>query len=189
MALFILNQEVVMKTKLPSIVAAGFLLVVIVIGGCNINAEGFWNATAIQVLTLLTAVGIAFFATQMKVDQRERKKYAEILLEKIQGLVLEESFYNIPIITETETQKEYRAKIQMVNKKLSNCIECLIQYSKPLQFEKEASYIKAEFTKYRQLVDEYLTDFELLNKLHETLKKYAQNIDSKCDQINVRLYC
>ena len=149
----------------------------------------FWKASAVQLLTPLIAVCLTFFATQMKSDQRELTKHAEQIVEKIQVIVSNEQFYKFPNTTDPAVVKENRERIQLTNRKISNCIDSLIEYSKHLKFEEEANYIKDEFNRYRELIDSSSVDFNALSGLYIALKKHAENIDSKCDRISIKLYC
>lgn len=152
-----------------------------------INSD-FWDASAVQLMTPLGAVCLTFFATQLKSDQREAKKHAEMIAEKIQLLVLDESFYIIKNDSLPEKQNEIKKQIQMRNRKTSNNIQNLIAYSKLLDFQKEAEYIETQFDSYRQLIDDHLTNIDVLAGLEVTFRKHAENIGAKCDEIIVKLY-
>ena len=81
-------------------------LIKIVVGACFILALGvaitsficnddFWKVNAAQALTLIVTICIAFWATQLKNDERKKKEHAEQLLRKIQTIVADEQFYSI----------------------------------------------------------------------------------------------
>lgn len=148
----------------------------------------FWKASAVQLLTPLIAVCLTFFATQMKNNQREQTKHVEQIVEKIQAIVSNEQFYKFPNTTDSAVIKETRERIQLTNRKIKNCIDSLTEYSKRLNFEEEANYIKDEFGRYRELIDSSSADFNALSGLYIALKKHAENIDSKCDRISIKLY-
>lgn len=164
------------------------LLVTLVIGGINCNNKGFWVVSAGQLLTPLCAICLTFFAAQLKTDQRETKKHAEALVEKIQGIVMDANFGKIPATISEDEKKNVQQQILMTNRKLNNSISYLVVYGEKLGFTNEADYIKTQFSTYRSLIDENINDFSELAKLKTRFKKHAENIDSKCDEIVVKLY-
>ena len=181
-----------MRKKLLSFSPIILLALTLGLGLYNLlspQTGGFWSASAVQLLTPLVAVCLTFFATQMKNDQREAKKHAEMIIDKIQALVLDELFYKIPNTDDPEMQKEIRNQIQIINKKMNNCIDSLMAYGNCLNFETEANYIREEFRSYRALIDSASADLKELSVLSIALKNHAENISSKCDQISVKLYC
>lgn len=176
-----------MKKRCIVTFIAGALAIATVCVGWNaaVNYEGFWNVTAAQVLTLLVTLGIAFWATQYKNDQRSAKAHAEKIITKIQDIVESEAFYSfVPGSDEETIKKNYR----MAQRKLSNCLLVLKEYGKQLGFEEDAEYIEEQIDEYKSFVSEKLNDFEYLNKSETHLRKLAQNIDSKCDLIVVNFY-
>lgn len=173
----------------PIILLIVTLLLGIVNCFCGSIIGEFWTASAVQLLTPLIAVCLTFFATQMRNDQRETIKHAEQIVEKIQVMVSDEQFYKFPNTTDSTTQREIRERIQLTNRKMSNCIDSLIEYGKRLKFKEEAGYIKDEFSRYRELIDSSSANFSELSMLYTALKKHSENIDSKCDRISTKLYC
>lgn len=174
-----------------AIVIAPYVLLAIIILIAIYNmfwspGNGFWNASIAQLLTPLVAVCLTFLATQLKNDQREAKKHAEAIIEKIQATVSNEKFYYFKDFDDKEMLQN---EIQMTNRKMSNCIEILVKYSINLGFKEDAEYIKGEFERYRELIDSSSANTESLSGLYLAFKNYAENISSKCDQICVKLYC
>lgn len=73
-------------------------------------------------------------------------------------------------------------------RKLTNCVEILKKYSKEFGFEDDAEYIETEIKRYKEFVSDHLTDFEYLQKSEGEIRKYGDNIGSKCDQVIANLY-
>ena len=119
----------------------------------NVNSKGFWDISIGPLLTPFIAVCITFLATQRRNDQREAKRHLETIIIKIQNIVTNPGFYDFAIVENDATRKAIRNQIQVNNRKLGNSIDSLIQYSKVFKFENEATYIKEQFTNYRELVD------------------------------------
>lgn len=158
-------------------------LVVAVVSFCY--NDDFWKVNAAQALTLILTICVAFWATQIKNDERKKKEHAEQILRKIQAIVTDESFYSISASCEVLDNKK---RINIANRSLSNNIDMLKRYGELLGFKDGAEYIAKEFKDYREFVSEHIEDVEYLSKSETTLKKYAENIDAKCDWIVMELY-
>lgn len=66
--------------------------------------------------------------------------------------------------------------------------ECYREYGKQLGFQDDVKYIDEQFTEYKSFVSDHLNDLDYLSKSETQLRKYSENIDSKCDQIIVKFY-
>ena len=150
-----------------------------------INNDDFWDASVSQILTLLVAIGLAFWATNFKTDERISKEHVEKVLAKLQQLVTNEKFYRIPPHGDPE---EIRVFLNTNNRRINNCLTVLNKYGKRFSFSKEIEYIDKEFKDYRTRVGNHITDLDYLSKTEKEFKKTSENIDSKCDQIIVSLY-
>jgi len=158
------------------------------IGVYNFGCSSFWEASAVQLLTPLIAICITFLATQFRNDQQKAKEHAEAVAVKIQQMVSDERFCSFSGALDTTEKTAVKNQVQIANRKISNCIEILLKYSNQFKFKDDAEYIKREFERYREVVDTYLEDFDYLEKSAPLLKKYAANIDSKCDQVILKLF-
>lgn len=168
--------------KIIWVVPVLFLGAIIYVGVINYtNNSEFMNASVTQIITLLIAVIITFYITQYKNDQRKIKDYAESIIRKIQNVVMDEGFISFDEGTETK-------QITMVNRKMSNYIDVLKKYAEKLNFSTDAKYIEEEFQRYREFVDEHISDIEYLNKSATTLQNHAEKIEQKCDLIIFNLY-
>lgn len=150
-----------------------------------IKNSKFWDVSIAQVLTLLVTISIAFWATQFKNDQRNAKTHAETIIAKIQNLVSCETLYMFKPGNDEEYMKKNYAILQ---RKLANYLNVLGEYGKQLGFQDDVTYIDEQFSQYRLFVSDHLNDFEYLSKSETHLRKFLENIDSKCDQIVVKLY-
>lgn len=169
-------------TIIALILAIGTLTVGVynAIANCN-----FWDVSVAQVLTLLVAIGIAFWATQFKNDQRNAKAHAERIIAKVQGIVAYEELY---IFVPSDNEDDARKNYSISQRKLSNCLCVLGEYGKQLGFQEDVAYIEEQFSQYKLFVSDHLNDFEYLSKSETHLRKFLENIDSKCDQIVVKFY-
>ena len=154
---------------------------------CFINhSVAFLVTSADQILTLLTALFIAFVATQFRTDQAKTKEHAERIIQKLQSLVTVDALYTVNPRNDDEVV--YPRNTLMTLRKINNCISILKQYSAQIGFEADASYIETEFDHYRALISDHINDTDFLNKCETELRRYLENIDSKCDLIISNLY-
>ena len=168
------------------IVTIALLAAALGVGTYNIFANPtFWTVNVAQILTLLITISVAFWATQFKNDQRRAKDHAERVIQKIQTIVTAERFY---IFTPGVDVEEANKLHNIAVRKLSNCVEALKSYGDDLGFKEEVVYIAENVKQYKEFVSEHLTDYEYLAKSESQLRRYSENIDSKCDQIIIKLY-
>lgn len=149
---------------------------------CNCN---FWKINIAQVLTLLVAIMITFEAVQIKTDERKIKEKIENIIEKIQNEVSNPNFITFSINNNAEIIKKH---ITMSNRKITNYIDILKEYSKIVDVSEEVQYIEKQLKEYRDFVSEKVGDLDYLAKSETHLRKYADNISSKCDYIILQLY-
>lgn len=115
---------------------------------CNaVHNSSFWSVSIAQILTLIIAVGVAFFATQYKADERKQKEHAENIVLKIQAAVSDDHFVHISC-------EDNPKDITINNRKINNAIDLLKQYAELLKFKENAQYIENEFRQYRSFVEE-----------------------------------
>ena len=164
------------------------ILAVIVMAGINIfilhNSE-FWEISIAQVLTLLVAIVVAFWAVQRKTDERKIKEQMEKVTEKIQSNVSSPDFV---IFSVNDDPAEVQKRITMTTRRLTNCINILEGYSKILNIAEETKYIEDQLRGYRDFISVKVGDLDYLSKSETHLRKYADNISSKCDYIILKLY-
>lgn len=178
------------KIKKHAILIAELFLIVIifVIAVLNIfvfETPDFWEMTIFQVITLLVAIIIAFWATQRKSDERKIKEQIEKITEKVQSEVASTAFV---IFNSTDNPYDVQRRITMATRKLSNCINVLREYSTIINIRDEVQYIDEQVRGYRDFVSVHVGDTEYLSKSETDLRRYADNISSKCDSIVLKLY-
>ncbi len=175
-----------MKKRIITGVTIFLAVVTIVIGIYNHQYNtSFWDVSVAQVLTLLVAIAVAFWATQFRNDQRSAKAHAEKVIAKIQQIVCSEEFY---IFNPEDNEEERKKTYGLMQRKIANCLTVLKDYSTQFNFKDELKYLNTQFDEYRTFVSDKLSDFDYLKKSETHLKKLSQNIDSKCDQIVVKFY-
>lgn len=160
------------------------LFVYILIRNLRGNAD-FFTASITQILTLFTTLFVAFIATQFRNDQIRNKEHAEKIIQKIQVMVCDDLLCNIDPNIDKEI---FMKNIMMKIRKLNNSISILKQYGSYLSFTKEVEYIDEQFKLYRDTISNHINDMDYLHKSEIEFRKYTGNIDSKCDEIIIKLY-
>lgn len=181
------KSEKTMKEKITNFIICILILFSLVLGIYNscANTSDFFNASATQILTLLITIGIGFWITQYRNDQRKAKEQVESIVTKLQQIVTNERFYIISCEGDVDETKKY---LNTTNRKINNYINILTEYSKMLSFSQEISYIGEEFNKYRNTIGYHIHDLEYLSKTEQDFKLISENIDTKCEYIILSLY-
>lgn len=149
------------------------------------NFNDFLKSSFTQILSIIIAIGIAFWASQYKNDQRKGKEHVQTILIKLQEIVTNEKFYSI---SSDANQNEIEITINTNNRKINNYLTILDEYSKIFKFEDDFKYIRNEFEEYRTTIGNHIKDLDYLNKSYIELKRHSDNIDSKCNFIIMMLY-
>lgn len=176
-----MSQKFLNGLSIILIIAFLFLIVRNII----VHSSSFLDASLVQVLTLMVALFITFWANQYKNDQRKAKEHAESLIMKLQQIVTDESFYCISVDGNIE---ETKREINSKNRKISNYIRILTEYGKTLKFSDKINYISEQFSQYKSTTGDHIAYLEYLSKTETTFHKISENIDSKCEDIILLLY-
>lgn len=181
---------VYMDGKNPSAWKIIFLLVVLsFVGACLFSIGNDWRTffsiSFAQALTIIVAVGIAYFATQRRYDERKSKEQIGKIVYKIEDIVTDKTFYKFSCDEDPEVASN---RINMTMRKRRNYISIMQQYLQVSNVKEEVDYIYHEFCTYRDAVSEKIGDMEYLANSEEIFKMHALNIESKCDQIIAKLY-
>ena len=150
------------------------------IKNCN-----FWTVNISQLLTIIVAVLIAFWASQRKTDERRVKEQIEKITYKIQDVVTSPNFvqFDSSIGSENVTKM-----LNLNTRKINNCVTLLKEYSNIIDIKEEIDYISDQLTEYREFISEKTGDIEYLKKSETHLRKLSDNINTKCDFIILKLY-
>ena len=137
-----------------------------IVAGFNLvaNYQSFLTASAAQVLTLLIALSVAFWANQYKNDQRKSKEHVERILLKIQNIVSDEEFSQI---SSKDDKDKVKKQILIRNRKVNNYISILKDYSNELKFDEEIKYIENEFIQYKEKTGAHIEDLDYLSKTED----------------------
>lgn len=171
-----------MKDKILFIFECVLLLAIVILFVFNaITNDNFFNASMSQLMTLMVAIVIAFWATQLKNDTRKQKEQIENILRKIQTLISHPNFHSI-------NENTVKDDVLITNRAISNYIKLLKTHSKKFKIQNDVEYIEGQFETYKTFISDNIYDFKALENQHITLRKWSENINYKCDQIIFSLY-
>lgn len=180
-----------MKNKAVKIVMiVGMIIIIAVIAGvavynCIRCPSSFFSASLVQCLTLIVAIVFAFWAVQRKTDERKIKEEIERVVRKIQEIVDDTGFCSFPAEGNVDDIKQ---KTMMAVRRLKNFINVLNEYNKKFDIKDEITYIEGQLNEYNGFVSEHYNDLDYLSKSQNQLRRYSENINSKCDYIIVKLF-
>ncbi len=161
------------------------VIIVSLINAFAIQVNDFFKISIGQSLTLIVAIVIAFWATQRKTDIRKIKEQVDIITSNIQGVVSSSDFITFQI---SDQPDDVQKRITMTIRKLKNSINVLNEYSKKIEIKDEVHYIEEQVKGYDDFVSVHISDLDYLSKSETHLRKYAENINSKCEYIILKLY-
>lgn len=145
-----------------------------------INNDEFWNASAVNIITILIAIVISYFFVQRKSDLRKQK---DILLNLINGLQLQissEKAYNFT----NQTGEE----ILMRKRDISNKIHILSEIQDAFSLHDEVKFVCDKFDEYEKLISDHISDLEYLVKSQNELRRPLDLINNKLVSISINLY-
>ena len=165
--------------------AIAVVVVFVIINIFVIKNDEFLKISIGQTLTLIVAIVIAFWATQRKTDMRKIKEQVDIITSNIQSVVSSSDFITFQT---TDQPDDVQKRITMTIRKLKNSINVLNEYSKKIEIKDEVHYIEEQVKGYDDFVSVHISDLDYLSKSETHLRKYAENINSKCEYIILKLY-
>lgn len=134
----------------------------------------FFEIPIYHVLSLMVAVGVAYYLVQKKNDIRKQKEMIEKTINKIQLL-----------LSEVMDEKNWeQAVILNLNRQINNKINILSQYAKYEQGE--ITYIKEQFREIKEYIGANIVNLEKLD--WALIRVKVNNIENKCDRIIMGLY-
>lgn len=149
---------------------------------CIIDTKQFFQASSTQIITCLTALVIAFWATQAKNDERKQKEHAEALVAEFKDIMSDFQMVNIDV--ENYDKRFYNMAIRSAQNKLY----ILKKYSEQMGFEEEYTYISEKLKDYNDLISDNIEKPDYLHDSENTLKKYVSSAISKCDELIYKIY-
>lgn len=144
------------------------------------NNDKFWDASLVNVITILIAIIISYFFVQRKNDLRKQK---DILLNLINGLQLQIS-----------SEKAYDfsgqsgEEILMRKRDISNKIHILSGFQDTFLLQDEMKFVCEKFDEYDALIGDHISDLDYLRKSKNELRRPLDLINNKLISMSINLY-
>lgn len=142
----------------------------------NYNSASFWNASLIQILTLLVAAGLSFFFVQRLTDKRRKIDCYEHILNEIQNII-----DNNPTIFSIDKEA------LVLQQSVANKIKYLQEHSFS-QTKTDLEYIREHFNELRELYGNHKQNYGSLKSIESDMMRHKTNISDKIDKIKLELY-
>ncbi len=171
-----------MKKKIISVIIWLFIICLIVLLIYNIITSADFFATSISTfVTFGIAVFVTYYLTQGKNDDRCTRETIVKVIDQIQLFTISPERI---IFSESTDHKTLLLELRRLRSK----IEILSFYAKQYGYETEYLEIKTQFDNYENFCDTHYQDLQHMQKSYLEIMRWMQNIDSRCDNIRVKLY-
>ena len=154
-------------------------LVVFVLYNIKHN-DKFWEASAVNVITILIAVVISYFFVQKRND---RRKQMDILLELISRLQLQISSEKAYDFT-----GQTREEIMMRNRDINNKVQILTEVGESFLLKEDMKFVRQKTDEYLALIGDHSTDLDYLIKSKKELQRPLNLISCKLFSMSISLY-
>lgn len=165
-----------------AIVIIGSMILLCLLG-YNVYAKGkvFFEASIYQIISLMFALLITFFLTQMKNDERRKLDMLDKMLIDIQKDLNDEN------ILKFETEDE-RSMALLHQKSVANRLKYLVDNNLFPELEEEIKYIDNEIGHLRDMYGEHMTDMEYMRKSKKQFTLYITNVEDKIFLAHLKLF-
>lgn len=171
------------KLKIPKLssIIAGIIIIgtaFIAIYNFQINSK-FWEASAINCISIIVAVLVAYFFVQR---QNNRRKQNELLLELLLQLRTQ-----ISDVTAYDFSKQTSSEINMRKRSISNKVDLILKHNSAFKKE-DTEFISDKFKEYEQLIGNHINDIDYLTKSREELFRPLNLMNDKLFSMALDLF-
>lgn len=158
-------------------------IVLLCIGGYNIytNGKSFFDASVYQVISLIFALAITFYLTQMKNEERRKIDMLDRMLLDLQNDINADSFIKY------ETEDDVHMAL-LRQKSVANRLAYLIERNPFPKAMEEIKYINNEIAHLREMYGEHMNDKEYMKKSKKEFNKYITNAEDKIFLVHLKLF-
>lgn len=142
--------------------------------------EKFFEASLINIATIVIALCVSFYFTQKRTDERKQKEILLDLLKKIQAITESKEVYRF--------EGQSKDKILMRNRDINNKITILETVAPNYISQEDITFIRKKFDEYSELVGDHIGDILYLSKSDKELKRPIELINNKITQISLKLF-
>ena len=143
------------------------------------NNDKFFEASIVNIATIVVAVVVSFFLAQRKTDKRRKNEKIDNLVSKIQDYVNDDDF--------VKGGESTGRKNLLLHRSVSNKLKYLKREKIDTAVKKEIEIIEKNFKEYRHVYGDYYLVENKLQDHYNELKNYLLLIDDACDKIHMLL--
>lgn len=160
------------------VICIGLYFAFIIYNICTNNK--FWEASAVNCLTIGVAIVISYYLVQKQNDRRKQKDIVLDLIMKIQALISQRSAYDF--------EGQDTSEITMRLRDLNNKVHILEAVKDRFQISNEVEFIRNKYDEYSNFIGDNIGNLDYLLQSQRVLKRPIELIDSKLVEIALKLY-
>lgn len=168
------------KLKWTLIVIMILLLIGVIIYNIIKNTN-FFQASIIEIITLLVAIFLSYVFTEKNSNERRLKEALEVIIEKTQMKL------NMNVLVKINNEEDLR-QVRIIKRSLENNFTLLKENSECFKIKEDIEYIIQQLENYNSIIDNHINDIEHLSNAEVDLNRYILLIDDKLNQVRVKLY-
>lgn len=142
--------------------------------------DKFWEASAVNCITIGIAIVFSYYFVQRQNDRRKRKDIILSLISKIQALIGHRDMFDF-----SEQEKD---QITMRNRDLNNKIHILESVKDDFCISNEVAFIREKFDEYNTFIGDYIDNIDHLRQSQPSLRRPIELMDSKLTEMALKLY-
>lgn len=160
-----------------ALVACGLMA----LAGYNLyNNADFWEASAVNCITIAIAVLVSYFLVQKQNDQRKQKEILLDLIYKLQAQIVHPSMYDVAGMSKEE--------LTMRNRSVGNKIHILKKAKEKFEIEDEVAFVQERFDEYNTLIGDHIENETYLQQSKRELKRPLDLMDGKLIEMAMKLF-
>ena len=141
----------------------------------NYKSAEFWNASAVNIVTILWGAMVTFYIKESLTDQRRRNDCIEHVISEIESFIADDANFEI-------SKSTYLKQSSCGNR---------IKYLYESSFEdikEDMKFIQDHYNEIRDLYSNHCQNEEELNKVKVDIDRQRDYIIDKCSKIRIHLY-
>lgn len=140
----------------------------------------FWDASAVDCITILIAVIISYYFVQKQNDYQKQKDIVLDIILKTQALVEQKVMYDL--------SGQDKDAITMRTRDLNNRIHILETLKGDFNIAKDVEFVRKHFDEYNTLIGDHINSIDYLLQSQKELKRPIDLISQKLLETALHLY-
>lgn len=140
----------------------------------------FWEASAINCITVGIAIVISYYLVQKRSDQRKQKEIIIDLIFKLQKQIEEEHMYNL--------EGQQKEGVLLRSRNINNKIHILKEVACRYAISEDIRFIEEKFNEYNDFIGNHIEALEELTNFKSELRRPIDLISNRLITIALKLY-